>query len=141
MCWLAFAIVNLLRMNTHGTLGKLFNKQANTAYVFALILLWMSTTSTFIITWVTSSNAFVVDNSSPISILEENVAIAPAIQFIPGFVANVISNGILVTILHLFTVQKISQLIRTHPDMALLCPLAYHLVFNHPNYIAYRLIW
>lgn len=51
-------------------LGKLVEKKAQSRlYISSLIVLWMSLTSSFIFGWVESTDAFVINNNSPVDVL------------------------------------------------------------------------
>jgi hypothetical protein len=85
--------------------GKLLHRRAHMPYIFSLVLLWISITSSFIISWVMNRSAFVVHNGSPISILSAVNALPLAAGFVPMFVANIVSDGILVMILQFVSVE------------------------------------
>lgn len=89
----------ILHINA-SNLGKLLKRQAHKLYICALVLLWMSITSSFTITWLYTRIPFVDDDSSPTSVLDAVTGSPVAIYFIPDFVGSVISQSILVTALH-----------------------------------------
>ncbi|KAF5313766.1 hypothetical protein D9619_013679 [Psilocybe cf. subviscida] len=75
---------------------KLFQKRAHGPYILALILLWMTSTSSFIFDWVRARNAFVVNNSSPLSILLSFEASSNTESFVLILLGTIISDGILI---------------------------------------------
>ncbi|KAF5313786.1 hypothetical protein D9619_013721 [Psilocybe cf. subviscida] len=75
---------------------KLVKRRANVPYVCALVLLWMCVTSSVITAWVKSRNLLVVNSSSLVSILVAVNTPPGLIAFLPLFMANVLSNGILI---------------------------------------------
>lgn len=83
-------------MLTNKSLGKLHRKGNKTLYLFALILLWISTIVSFAGDWISSREAFVSNNDSPLAILG-SLSVPPSIGWdIPGLVAIVTSDSILV---------------------------------------------
>ncbi|KAF5324145.1 hypothetical protein D9619_011132 [Psilocybe cf. subviscida] len=77
-------------------LWKLVKRRAHVPYICALVLLWMLITCSLIISWLIACNAFVVDNSSPVSIMAAFDNRLPIVEAVPTIVAIVVSNGIII---------------------------------------------
>jgi hypothetical protein len=78
--------------------GKLFKKRAHGPYILAVVLLWMTCTSSFIFDWVRGRNAFVLNSSSPTDILISFEASSNVASFVLVLIGTIISDGILVYI-------------------------------------------
>lgn len=101
MCMYCRFIAMLARRDNFDS-GKLLKKRAHILYIYSLALLWVLTTSGWIIEWVRSRRGFVVNNSSPEAILE-SMEVYPVIEGgVLLSVTSAVSDGILVTTLSLF---------------------------------------
>ena len=87
--------------NDNDTPGKLLQRRAHAPYICALILLWMSIMGSLIISVNLIRNAFVVNNSSPQSILVELAKPSSSLDVavLPTILATVISDAIIVRVL------------------------------------------
>lgn len=76
--------------------GKLFNRRAHVPYIIALVVLWMSVTTSLLSFWVKDYRAFVVNDSSPISTMVMIEDFSNTFGVAALVVSYVVSNGILV---------------------------------------------
>ncbi|KAF5313745.1 hypothetical protein D9619_013677 [Psilocybe cf. subviscida] len=88
-------------------ISKLFRKRASRPYIFALIVLWMSCTSSFIFDWARAHNAFVVHSDSPTSILQAFAVFSNTSPFVSVMISNVVSDGILIWRCHTLWKSKL----------------------------------
>lgn len=101
---LHFSISHRLNLEAHNNaiLGNLQKRQAHVLYICALVVLWMSITSSSISYWFYTRIQFVVDNSSSASILKAIHETSNLIFFVPDLVTGVVSQSILVTAILLY---------------------------------------
>ena len=81
---------------TNTILGKLSTKSNKGAYSLALTMLWIAVIGSFVIDWQFLRGAFAIKNGSPISIVNTLFTGLIAFWYIPGVVAIVLADAILV---------------------------------------------